>query len=174
MDKWIKLGETLRGFVNPSTLPVAVKFLGDASEIPKKARRPLRDLKVRLAPCQGAAMTRRYGWTVAFTREDVGCAIAAHTYGWERATDKEGAIYFLTRMKYAADEKAAEGVLADFPLLHQDRIHLNGQVFRTGHLNPDLFSFRHGAAGRDRPLDQDGQLVFRKPDPGAFQAFQMR
>lgn len=122
MEKWIKLGEKLRGFVNPSTLPVAVKFLGDASEIPKKARRPLRDLKVRLAPCQGSAMARRYGWTVAFTREDVGCAIAAHTYGWERVTDKEGAIYFLTQMKYAADEKAAEGMLADFPLLHPDRM----------------------------------------------------
>ena len=122
MEAWMKLGEKLRMFVNPSTLPVAVKFLGDASEIPKKARRPLRDLKVKMAPCQGSAMTRRYGWTLAFTREDVACAIAAHTYGWERVTEKEGAVHFLTRMKYAADEKAAEGILADFPLLNLDRM----------------------------------------------------
>ncbi|MCF8120378.1 MAG: DUF169 domain-containing protein, partial [Deltaproteobacteria bacterium] len=75
MDQWIHLGEKLRALINPSTLPVAVKFLKDASRIPEKARRPLGDLKVKMAPCQGAAMTRRYGWTVAFGPEDVGCAI---------------------------------------------------------------------------------------------------
>jgi uncharacterized protein (DUF169 family) len=122
MEEWMKQGEKLRGFVNPATLPVAVKFLGDESEIPKKARRPLRDLKVKMAPCQGSAMARRYGWTMAFAQEDVACAIAAHNYGWERLTDKEGAIHFLTQMKYAVDEKAAEGVLDDFPRLNLDRM----------------------------------------------------
>ena len=122
MEQWMKLGEKLREFVNPTTLPVAIKFLGDELEIPKKARRPLRDLGVKMAPCQGASMARRYGWTLAFTKEDAACAIAAHTYGWERIAEKEGAVQFLTRMKYAADEKAAEGVLADMPLLKPDRM----------------------------------------------------
>lgn len=122
MEEWTKLGEKLRIFVNPTTLPVAVKFLEGESEIPKKARRPLRDLKVKMAPCQGSAITRRYGWTLAFTQEDVACAISAHTYGWERITDNEGAVHFFTQMKYAADEKAAEGVLDGFPLLNLDRI----------------------------------------------------
>ena len=120
MEKWIQLGEKLRRYVNPSTFPVAVKFLEKEDDIPQRVRRPLRDLGVKMAPCQGAAMARRYGWTVAFAREDVGCGIAAHTYGWEKVTDPEGAIDFLTRMQYASDEKAAEQVLAGFLTLDMD------------------------------------------------------
>lgn len=120
MEKWIRLGEKLRNLVNPSTFPVAVKFLEKEDDIPQKVRRPLRDLGVKMAPCQGSAMARRYGWTVAFTGEDVGCGIAAHTYGWERVTDPEGPVRFLTRMQYASDEKAAAEVLAGFRTLEMD------------------------------------------------------
>jgi len=114
MEKWFKLGEKLRSLINPSTFPVAVKFLKEEAQIPGKAKRPLRDLKVKMAPCQGSAMARRYGWTVAFTREDVGCGIAAHTYGWDRVTDERGAIQFFTQMNYAADEKSASEVMSGF------------------------------------------------------------
>ena len=120
MEKWMQMGRQLRERVNPSTMPVAVKFLKEEDQIPVKTRRPLRDLKVKMAPCQGAAMARRYGWTVAFTREDVGCAIAAHTYGWERVSDATGAISFLTRMNYASDEKSAAEVLAGFRQLEME------------------------------------------------------
>ncbi|MBW1797988.1 MAG: DUF169 domain-containing protein [Deltaproteobacteria bacterium] len=117
MEKWMQMGRKLRELVNPSTMPVAVKFLKEEDQIPVKARRPLRDLKVKMAPCQGSAMARLYGWTVAFTREDQGCAIAAHTYGWERVRDAAGAISFFTRMNYASDEKCAAEMLAGFRLL---------------------------------------------------------
>lgn len=117
MEKWIQFGKKLREFVNPSTFPVAIAFLKKEGLIPDRARRPLRDLGTKMAPCQGAAMTRRYGWTVAFGREDVGCAIATHTYGWERLADGQGAINFLTRMNYVSDEKAAAKALANFRLL---------------------------------------------------------
>jgi uncharacterized protein (DUF169 family) len=120
MEKWISLGERLRYLVNPATFPVAVKFLESEDDIPQKAKRPLRDLGVKMAPCQGSAMARHYGWTVAFTREDVGCAIAAHTYGWERVTNKNGPIHFLTQMNYVSDEKAAAEVLAGFKTLEMD------------------------------------------------------
>jgi len=66
-------------------------------------------------------MVRRYSWTVAFTGEDVGCAIAAHTYGWERATDMSGTINFMNHMSYAADEKAAVEVLPGLPSLEMDK-----------------------------------------------------
>ena len=120
MEKWISLGEKLRNLVNPSTFPVAVKFLEREEEIPQKAKRPLRGLGVKMAPCQGSAMVRRYGWTVAFTREDQGCAIAAYTYGWERAINKDGVIHFFTQMNYASNEKAAAEVLAGFKTLELD------------------------------------------------------
>lgn len=114
MEVWTNLDERLRRMVSPSTFPVAVTFVKTEGDIPRKARRPLRDLGVKMAPCQGSAMARRYGWTIAFTREDVGCAIAAHTYGWERVPDEKGPVHFLTLMNYAADEAAAAEVLAGF------------------------------------------------------------
>ena len=120
MEKWISLGEKLRYLVNPSTFPVAVKLLEREDEIPQKSKRPLRDLKVKMAPCQGSSMARRYGWTVAFTHEDQGCAIAAHTYGWETAKNNDGAIHFLTEMNYASDEKAAAEVVAGFRTLEME------------------------------------------------------
>ncbi len=121
MEVWTNLDERLRRLVNPSTFPVSVTFLEREGDIPKRAKRPLRDLGVKMAPCQGSAMARRYGWTVAFTREDVGCAIAAHTYGWERVPDERGPVHFLTLMNYAADEAAASKVLAGFLTLGMDR-----------------------------------------------------
>lgn len=120
MENWISLGEKLRNMINPSTFPVAVKFLERENEIPHKAKRPLRDLGVKMAPCQGSAMSRRYGWTIAFTQEDVGCAIAAHTYGWNRVTDPKGAVHFTVTMNYASDKKAAAEVLAGWPVLDTD------------------------------------------------------
>jgi uncharacterized protein (DUF169 family) len=120
MEQWLKLGEKLRALVNPATLPVAVKFLKEPSEIPPGARRPLKDLGVRMAPCQGAGMTRRYGWTLAFAKEDVGCAIAANSYGWERVKNEEGVIAFLTYMNYAGSPEAAREVLKGFRNLDMD------------------------------------------------------
>lgn len=117
MEKWFQLGKKLTSFINPATFPVAVKLLEEGSQIPTWARRPLRDLRVTMAPCQGSAMARRYGWTVGFGKEDVGCAIAAHTYGWERLTDERAAIDFLIGVNYASDEKAAKEIIAGWRYL---------------------------------------------------------
>lgn len=117
MNQWNNMGQKLREMINPSTMPVAVKIMKEEGQIPTKSRRPLRDFGVKMAPCQGAAIARRYGWTVAFTHEDVGCAIAAHSYGWERVTDKRGAINFFTQMNYASHENAANEILNNFRLL---------------------------------------------------------
>lgn len=117
MQQWTNMGQKLRELVNPSTMPVAVKIMKEEDQIPAKARRPLRDFGVKMAPCQGAAIARRYGWTVAFTHEDVGCAIASHSYGWERVTDKQGASNFFTQMNYALHDKAANEIFDSFRLL---------------------------------------------------------
>lgn len=139
MEKWIKLGEKLRTYINPSTFPVAVKFLTQEASIPRRSKRPLRDMKVPLAPCQGSAMARRYGWTIAFAKEDVGCGIAAHTYGWNRVGDSRGPIHFLTQMNYAADERAAAEMIAGLSLLDmgQDIVVVYSPLERTK-VEPDI------------------------------------
>ena len=69
-----------------------IRNLSEGQEqIPEGTRGPLKDLKVKMAHCQAQAIARKYGWAIAMTREDLGCAISGHTYGWEQA-DKAGAI----------------------------------------------------------------------------------
>lgn len=120
MERWMESGKKIRKFANPATFPIAIKLTCDESQIPSTAKRPLRDLGVRMAPCQGATMARRYGWTLAFGKEDVGCAIAAQTYGWDRLTDAEGVIKFLKMMNYASDEEAARRIMESLRLLEID------------------------------------------------------
>jgi uncharacterized protein (DUF169 family) len=120
MEAWYGLGQRLGAFINPATFPVAVTFLREESQIPSSVRRPLRDLQVRMAVCQGVAMARRYGWTMAFGKEDAGCAIASHTYGWEEASE-EGMLKFFTGMNYASDERAARQLVAGFRTLQKEK-----------------------------------------------------
>ncbi len=117
MKEWQDLGKELKRYTNVDTFPVSITFLKDRKEIPEGTRRPLKDLKVKMAHCQAQAIARKYGWAIAMTREDLGCAISGHTYGWEQA-DKAGAIRFLTKMSYAADSKAADTILETFRVLN--------------------------------------------------------
>ena len=116
MKKWHELGKELKRYINPETSPVAIAILENKEEIPSGTRTPLKDLKVKMAHCQAAAISRKYGWTIAMTKEDLGCAISGHTYGWEPA-NQDGAIDFLTRMNYAADRGSALKTLQSFRTL---------------------------------------------------------
>jgi uncharacterized protein (DUF169 family) len=139
MEEWRTLGGQLRKLIQPATFPVAVKLLNHASQIPNGAKRPLRDLNVKLAPCQGSGMARRYGWTVGLGPEDVACGIAAHTYGWERLTDIRGALDFLTRMHYARDKEAAERVMDGFRKLEMgDKLAVVYSPLEKTKVEPDV------------------------------------
>jgi uncharacterized protein (DUF169 family) len=141
MEEWFRLGKELRRLVNPDTFPVAVKLLTDESQVPPSARRPLRDLKVKMAPCQGNAMARRYGWTVAFGREDVACAIAAHTYGWEEEINEAAAVDFFTRMNYVSDAEAAREALSGFRHLNMgDGLTVVYSPLERTKIEPDVVS----------------------------------
>ena len=120
MKAWQELGRELRRYINPGTFPVAIKLLKDRGKVPDGARGPLKDLKVKMAHCQAAAVARKYGWTIAMTKDDLGCAISGHTYGWEPASE-EGGIDFLTRMNYAADRQSALSILRSFRTLEPGR-----------------------------------------------------
>src|SRR5262245_61590887 len=74
---------TIESFVRPATFPVAVRLLGPDEPIPPKAKRPHRDLGVQITTCQGVTMARRYGWTVALTREDINCPLTKVAFGLE-------------------------------------------------------------------------------------------
>jgi len=64
---------------------------------------------VKMAHCQAQAVARKYGWTIAMAKDDLGCAISGHTYGWETA-DPDAVVKFLTKMNYAGGSEAAKTV----------------------------------------------------------------
>ena len=65
-----------------STFPVGIRSLAPGEPIPAKAKRPARDLGVKVAICQSIGMARRYGWTLAFSGDDLSCPIAKAAFGF--------------------------------------------------------------------------------------------
>ena len=104
MPEWMEKGKELNDLIRPHTFPLAIKLVKREEEIPQGARRPWRDLKVKIAICQGITLSRRYGWTVAMTEADTGCAFARVIYGWEADGTKMSD--FLVKMGYAATHEA--------------------------------------------------------------------
>jgi uncharacterized protein (DUF169 family) len=66
-------GEELEQRLRLKTFPFAVKLLNKEMEMPEGAIRPKRDLGYHLSLCQGFAMSRREGKTVAMFIEDMWC-----------------------------------------------------------------------------------------------------
>ena len=116
MKEWQELGKELRHYINPETFPIAIRILKNKEEIPSGTRTPLRDLKVKMAHCQVEAICRKYGWTIGMTREDLGCAISGHTYGWDTVNQEETLNFFI-RMNYAADTTVALNIFQSFRTL---------------------------------------------------------
>lgn len=76
--------EKIEHFIRPSTFPVAARMLAPGEPAPEKARRPERDLNVQITTCQGVTMARKYGWTVALTREGINCPLTKVAFGLEK------------------------------------------------------------------------------------------
>lgn len=77
------LNDAIEQHVRPATFPLAIKMVRSAAEIPDKAKRPGRDMKVDSALCQGMSISRHYGWTIAVSREDISCPIGATLFGFQ-------------------------------------------------------------------------------------------
>ena len=88
MEHLNRLDEALNAYVRPQSPPVAVKMVTSADEIPEKARIPTQHLKMPMPACQGVALARRYGWTMALGKEDMLCPIGAVTLGFVPAKAK--------------------------------------------------------------------------------------
>jgi len=65
-----------------ATFPVGIRALAPGEPVPEKARRPSKQMGVQVAICQSIAFARRYGWTLAFSGEDLACPIAKAAFGF--------------------------------------------------------------------------------------------
>jgi len=78
-------GEELQGRLRLKTFPLAIKMLEREEDIPESAVRPKKDLGYHLLACQGFAMSRREGKTVAMLKEDMWCSESVMGFGFAEA-----------------------------------------------------------------------------------------
>lgn len=72
-------------------LPIlGVKMIRSGDEIPKEALRPVRDLGTHMCTCAALAVSARFGWVIAQTKEDMWCFEPVIGYGFEEPPE-----YFL-------------------------------------------------------------------------------
>jgi len=86
--------EHLQTYLRPQTFPVAIRMAKPGEPLPERAKRPAGDLGVRFANCQAISMVRRYGWTLALTREDSHCGpgMLGLGFGRELPLSQEGSL----------------------------------------------------------------------------------
>ncbi len=82
-----QLDQALTTYIRPLTFPVAIKMLKSESEIPPKTRRPLEQMKKKIAICQGIGIARKLGWAVAMGKEDMQCSLGAAPFGFFKNID---------------------------------------------------------------------------------------
>ncbi len=87
VDEVLALDSALQKYVRPPTFPAGVRRIRSDTDIPSTAKRPLRDLGVRVAICQALGIARKYGWTLAVKGEDISCPIASLVHGFDEMTD---------------------------------------------------------------------------------------
>jgi uncharacterized protein (DUF169 family) len=76
-----RCGEEIEKVCRPSTFPLAVKLAEKEADIPSGAVRPKRDMGDLYSLCQGLAMSRREGKTIAMLLEDMWCPEAIICFG---------------------------------------------------------------------------------------------
>lgn len=116
LDTLHKYGEELEQRIRLQTFPLAVKLLKTEAEIPEGAERPLRDFGYRIPLCQGFALSRKEGKTIAMFKEDMWCFEPVIGYGWAESPQ-----YFLEGYNRfpedVIDLEAGKNYVNDLPCL---------------------------------------------------------
>jgi len=116
LDALHRYADELERRVRLQTFPLAVKLLESEKSVPKGAERPLQDFGYRLALCQGYALSRKEGKTVAMFKEDMWCCEPIIGYGWAAPPQ-----YFLDGYnRYPQDVEnldAGKNYVSDLPCL---------------------------------------------------------
>jgi len=102
-----KAGEDLYHKLHLSTYPVAIKYIKDLNEIPRRAYRPstMGKKKRQMSICQTFAIARRMGVTMALTSDENFCVPSSVMHGWEKISE-ENLIESQVRQRWHKDFKA--------------------------------------------------------------------
>jgi uncharacterized protein (DUF169 family) len=81
------LNAQLEKHLRVNTFPLGIKSFKPGEPLPEKAKVPHKHLGIKVAICQAISIARRYGWTMAFSGEDISCPIAKAVFGFEERNE---------------------------------------------------------------------------------------
>ena len=130
--------EELERRIRLQSFPLALKLLEKEEDIPEGAEKPLKDFGYHVMLCQGYAMSRKEGKTIAMFKEDMWCFEPVVGYGWAEPLQ-----YFLEgHNRYPEDVKdleAGKNYVSDFPRLEVGKyIGVASAPLNTVNFEPDL------------------------------------
>ncbi len=111
-----ELGKSLTEILRLQYFPLAIKLVKGENEFPEEIKRPS-FLNMRITMCQGFAMSRRIGWTVGLTAEDMKCTPNLIAYGFAELEDQNAFIEAFRAMDYYESDEIAEKVVSSMPQL---------------------------------------------------------
>lgn len=115
MAKMSEANETIMKYLKLDTYPLAVKFVREVQEFPKRSIR-IKNLAGKMATCQAVSIARRWGWTMAVEPQDLNCPAGILSFGWasfQPGLDlQEEFINFMVAAGYTKDREAAERTVA--------------------------------------------------------------
>ncbi len=140
-----ELLKAFESYIRPSYFPLSVS-LCNTENIPEKIRRPLKDLGKKIAICQAFAISRRYGWALALTREDISCPPAKLAFGMEPSLKyyEEGTICVGL---YTKDKEAGKNSESVVPKLSYNQLRaILVAPMGKENFTPDLYVFYGNSA----------------------------
>jgi uncharacterized protein (DUF169 family) len=112
------LNRHLETYLRVHAFPVGIKSLKPGEPLPEKVKIPVKHLGVKVAICQAISIARRYGWTMAFSGDDLSCPIAKAVFGFEERNEYYSAGNLADGMYASCKEAGArfEDALAKYDL----------------------------------------------------------
>jgi uncharacterized protein (DUF169 family) len=82
-----QLDAAISRYVRPATFPLAIRMIAADEPLPARARRPQRDMDVQVTICQAVGISRRYGWVMHVTPDDLSCPLVFVPFGFAKPVD---------------------------------------------------------------------------------------
>ena len=97
----VQANTILNTYIRPQTFPLALKLCKSESELPEKARLPLRDLGYQVTICQAIGLARRFRWAIAVGKADQCCFSGAAGMGFVKKSPENFTAPRLETGKYS-------------------------------------------------------------------------
>jgi len=110
------LGKNLSETLKLQCSPLAIKLVESENEFPEKTKRP-RLMNMKITMCQGFALSRRIGWTIGLTAEEMVCTPNLILYGLVELEDQNAFIEAFRAMNYYETEEITKKAVSNMPRL---------------------------------------------------------